>query len=129
VVYDHYLPEIDPEVVEDADYVCYFGGIASGETYTVELEVEITSNRTASDGTIAVLLQKATGHDSDLTNNIAKFSLNAAGSGNGSGNLPKTGTSLGLIIGIAALVVVAGVVLMVLTTRKRKATAEGAGEE
>jgi hypothetical protein len=130
-VYDSYLPELDSEVIEDADYVCYFMGVKSGETYTVDLEVEITSNRTSSDGTLAVLLGDDTGHDSDLTNNIAKFSLNARGNGNGdgNGNLPNTGTSLGLIIGIAALVVVAGVVMMVLTTKKRRATTDGASEE
>jgi LPXTG-motif cell wall-anchored protein len=121
-VYDHYLPELDPEVIEDADYVCYFMGIENGETSTVELDVEITSNRSASDGTLAVLSQDGVGTDSDWSNNIAKLSLNAKG--NGSGNLPNTGTSLGLIIGIAALVVVAGVVLMVLTSRRRKGTAD-----
>ena len=126
-VYDSYLPEIDSELIEDADHVCYFMGVKSGETYTLDLDVEITSNRTSSDGTLAVLTRDDNGVDSDLTNNIAKFSLNAKGNGNG--NLPNTGTSLGLIIGIAALVVVAGVVMMVLTTRKRKAAADGASEE
>ncbi|GAA2124997.1 LPXTG cell wall anchor domain-containing protein [Glycomyces algeriensis] len=119
-VYDHYLPELDPEVIEDADYVCYFGGIESGGTYTVELDVEITAKRSASDGTLAVLLGDGSGSDDDLANNIAKFSLNAKGNG----HLPNTGTSLGMIIGAAALVLIAGVVLMVLTARKRKAGAE-----
>jgi LPXTG-motif cell wall-anchored protein len=116
-VYDHYLPELDPEVIEDVDHVCFFMGIESGETYTVELDVEITANRSASDGTLAVLMGNGSGSDDDLTNNVAKFSLNAKGHG----NLPNTGTSLGMIIGAAALVLVAGVVLMVLTARRRKA--------
>jgi LPXTG-motif cell wall-anchored protein len=118
-VFEHYLPELDPEVIEDADYVCYFMGIESGGTYTVELDVEITANRSASDGTLAVLMGKSSGSDDDFTNNTAEFTLNARGHG----NLPNTGTSLGIIIGAAALVIVAGAVLMVLTARKRKAGA------
>jgi LPXTG-motif cell wall-anchored protein len=123
--YEHYFPDIDPEVLDDLDYDCFFMGIKSGETYTVDLAVEITSNRTASDGTLAVLLQDGIMPDSDLSNNIATFTLNAKGSG----NLPNTGTSLGLIIGIAALVLVAGAVLLVLTARKRKAAPDEATEE
>jgi LPXTG-motif cell wall-anchored protein len=120
VDWDDYLPEIDPAALEGLDFACDPAGLASGESRTFELKVAITGSGSASDGTLAVVLQKDGVADTDLTNNIAKFTLNAAGSA----QLPKTGSSLTLIIGIAALVVVAGVVLMVLTARRRKATTD-----
>jgi LPXTG-motif cell wall-anchored protein len=125
--WDHYLPALDPEVLEDLDFACFFINMESGETRTLELQVEITKNAPASDGTLAVVLQDGIMPDGDMSNNIATFSLNAKGDGNG--NLPNTGASLGLVIGIAALVLVAGAVLLVLTARKRKAAPDGAAEE
>jgi LPXTG-motif cell wall-anchored protein len=120
VDWDEYLPEIDPAALEGLDFACDPAGLASGESRTFELKVAITGSGSASDGTLAVVLQKDGVADTDLRNNIAKFTLNAAGSG----QLPNTGSSLTLIIGIAALVVVAGVVLMVLTARRRRATTD-----
>jgi hypothetical protein len=119
VDWDQYLPAIDPAAIEGLDFACDPAGLASGESRTFELKVAITGSGSASDGTLAVILQKDGVADTDLKNNIAKFTLNAPA---GSPQLPKTGASLGLVIGIAALVVVAGVVMMVLTARKRKTT-------
>lgn len=123
VNWDHFSPELDQALIDGADVVCHLGSLEQGETVTFPLEVTITSNARATDGTIAVAVQESVFTDADLANNTAKLTLNVKGSG--SGNLPKTGTSLGMIIGAAALVLVAGVVLMVLTARnKRKAGAE-----
>ncbi|MDN3240652.1 hypothetical protein [Glycomyces tritici] len=122
VNWDHFLPQVDQAVIDDADVVCHLGDLEQGETVTFPLEVKITGNAKATDGTIVVAVQESVFTDADLTNNTAKLTFNAKGSG--SGNLPNTGASLGLIIGAAALVLVVGIVLMVLTARKRKAGAE-----
>ena len=119
VDWEQFVPEIDPAVLDDIDFTCHPGSLANGETRTLELKVAITGSGSASDGMLAVLVHEDGLTDTDLKNNTAKITLNAATT---SPQLPKTGTSLGLIIGIAALVVVAGVVMMVLTARKRKTT-------
>jgi LPXTG-motif cell wall-anchored protein len=121
VHWDRFVPAIDQATIDDLDFACYFTRLGAGETQTIELEVEITSDKPASDGMLAVVVQDGFVPDANLKNNTAKFSLNAAG---GSGQLPKTGVSLGLIIGAAALVLVVGVVLFALSSRRRKAGTE-----
>lgn len=116
--YASFLPELDPAVVEDLDFACFYINLEHGETATFEFPVEITSNRHSTDGTLAVLIRGGV-PDADWANNTATLSLNARGHG----SLPNTGTSLGIIIGAAALVIVAGAVLLVLTARRRKAGA------
>jgi hypothetical protein len=58
--------------------------------------------------------------DADPKNNTAKISVNVGGSG----QLPKTGTPLTMNLGLAALVVVTGAMMMVLTARKRKVSTD-----
>ena len=110
----------------EIEFACLFSALAVEETRELQVEVEITGTADKADGTIEVVSLEHEGYpgvaDADIENNTAVFSVDTGGSG--SPQLPKTGASLGLVIGIAALVLVAGVVMMVLTARKRKAVTE-----
>jgi len=84
--------------------------------------VKITDANATGKGTLEVAAIDNDGYpgvaDADKKNNKADITVN----GSGSPQLPKTGTSMGMIIGVAALVLVVGVVLFVLSSRRRKAT-------
>jgi LPXTG-motif cell wall-anchored protein len=125
--------ESDDEMVKDsfpgsdlknADFVCLFGSLPDGESFDFKFTVKITDASANGKGTLEVAAMDYEGYpsveDADTKNNKADITVN----GSGSANLPKTGASLGLVIGVAALVLVAGVVLMVVTSRRRKAAAE-----
>jgi hypothetical protein len=118
----HYLPQLNAGQLEKLDFACLFTGVAYGDLKVLSLLVEISGSGSASNGRLELVAVDDDGYpgvaDADPKNNTAKFSVN----GGGFGQLPKTGTSLTMIIGVAALVVVAGVVPMVLTARKRMAT-------
>lgn len=122
------FPGID---LSKADFVCLFQGVDVDESFDFEFTVKITDPDSNAKGTLKVAAIDNDGYpgvaDANPKNNTADITVN--GSGNGSGQLPKTGTSLTTVLGIAALVLVAGVVLLVVTARRRKATAAGATEE
>lgn len=126
---EHSFPQVDPD---KTDFVCIFSGLGGGESFDFEFTVKITDATANAKGTLEVAAIDNDGYpgvaDADTKNNKADITVNGTGSGTGSSpQLPKTGASLGLVVGAAALVLVAGVVLMVLTARKRKAA--GAIEE
>lgn len=112
------LPDIDPAGL---DFVCYFSSLAEGQKLDLQFTVTITDADAKGKGTLVVAALDQDGYpgvaDADARNDKADITVN----GNGSGQLPRTGASLGTIIGAAALVLVAGVVLMVVTARRRKA--------
>ncbi|GAA2165751.1 MULTISPECIES: LPXTG cell wall anchor domain-containing protein [Glycomyces] len=109
--------------LKNADYVCIFDSLGADESFDFKFTVKITDANANGKGTLEVAAMDNDGYpgvaDADTKNNKADITVN----GTGSGNLPKTGASLGLVIGVAALVLVAGVVLMVVTSRRRKAAA------
>jgi LPXTG-motif cell wall-anchored protein len=111
--------------LKNADFVCLFWSLETGDSFDFKFTVKITDANANGKGTLEVAAMDNDGYpgvgDADAKNNKADITVN--GSGSGSGNLPKTGASLGLVIGVAALVLVAGVVLMVVTSRRRKAAA------
>jgi LPXTG-motif cell wall-anchored protein len=125
---EHSFPQVDPA---KTDFVCIFSGLGEGESFDFKFTVKITDAAANAKGTLEVAAIDNDGYpgiaDADTKNNKADITVN--GSGNGSGSttpkLPKTGVSLGMIIGAAALVLVAGVVMFALTSRRRKAGAEG----
>ncbi|MFG3338787.1 hypothetical protein [Glycomyces sp. NPDC048151] len=123
-----YLSQVDPAKLEKLDFVCFFSSLADDKSLTLDVKVKVTSTAKASDGSLEVVALEHDEYpgqfDSDLKNNKAEFTVNATGNGSSTPKLPKTGTSLGMIVGGAALVLVVGVVLMVVTARRRKAGAE-----
>lgn len=122
------FPGID---LAKADFVCLFSSMGAGNSFDFEFTVKITDDKSKAKGTLQVAAIDNEGYpgvaDADAANNLADITVNGTGSGNGSGNnagkLPKTGTSMGMIVGVAGLVLIAGVVMTALTARRRKATA------
>lgn len=119
---DGYVKDSFPQSdLKNADFVCLFWSLDAGESFDFKFTVKITDANANGKGTLEVAAIDNDGYpgvaDGDKKNNTADITVN----GNGSAKLPKTGTSMGMVIGIAALVLVAGVVLMVLTARRRKA--------
>ena len=112
------------EDLEGLDFACFFTELGAGETKNLPVRVKVTGTDPKSDGTLAVIALNDDSYpgvaDADAKNDTAKFTVNAGGSG----QLPTTGASLGLVIGGAVLVLIAGVLMFVLT-RRRKATAGG----
>ncbi|MDN3240651.1 LPXTG cell wall anchor domain-containing protein [Glycomyces tritici] len=135
---EHSFPQVDPA---KTDFVCFFWSVGAGESFDFEFTVKITDAASKAKGTLTVAAIDDEGYpgiaDADAKNDTADITVNGTGSGNGNGNgngggsgkLPKTGTSMGMIVGVAALVLVAGIVLTALTARRRKAGAAGAIEE
>ncbi|MEV3937365.1 LPXTG cell wall anchor domain-containing protein [Glycomyces sp. NPDC049804] len=121
------FPQVDPA---KTDFVCIFSSLGEGESFDFKFTVKITDATANAKGTLEVAAIDNDGYpgiaDADTKNNKADITVNGSGSGNGSTTpkLPKTGVSLGMIIGAAALVLVAGVVMFALTSRRRKAGAE-----
>jgi hypothetical protein len=109
--------------LKNADHVCIFDSLDVDESFDFKFTVKITDANANAKGTLEIAAMDYDGYpgvaDADKKNNKADITVN----GTGSGNLPTTGASLGLVIGVAALVLVAGVVLMVVTSRRRKAAA------
>jgi LPXTG-motif cell wall-anchored protein len=120
---DGSFPGID---LAKADFICLFQGVGVDESFDFQFTVKITDPAPNAKGTLEVAAIQYDDYpgvaDADTKNNTADITVN--GTGTGAGQLPKTGTSMTTIIGIAALVLVAGVVLMVLTARRRKAATE-----
>jgi hypothetical protein len=134
---NEWLAESDPALyrLERLDVVCsIWGDIESGATLTLDLPVKVTGDAGV-EGT-AVILESAelwTDEeleywglttedfpilDGDLGDNSDSFSLKG---GNGSGQLPVTGTSLAVIGGAAAAALAAGAIVFVLMRRRRAA--------
>jgi LPXTG-motif cell wall-anchored protein len=118
------FPQVDPA---KTDFVCLFWSLSADETFDFEFTVKITDANSNAKGTLEIAAIDNDGYpgvaDADAKNNIADITVNGTGTGTGSGSgkLPKTGTSLTLIVGIAALVVVAGAVMLIVTARRRRA--------
>lgn len=112
--------------LKNTDFVCLFYSLDAGKSFDFKFTVKITDANANAKGTLEVAAIDNDGYpgvaDADRKNNKADITVN--GSGNGSGQLPKTGTSLTMIIGAAALILVVGVVLFVLSSRRRRADAE-----
>ncbi|WP_205325912.1 LPXTG cell wall anchor domain-containing protein [Glycomyces sp. YM15] len=108
--------------LKNADFVCLFYSLGAGESFDFKFTVKITDAGASGKGSLEVAAIDNDGYpgvaDGDKRNDKADITVN----GSGSPKLPKTGTSFGLIIGVAALVLVVGVVLFVLSSRRRKAT-------
>ncbi|HEX2145190.1 MAG TPA: LPXTG cell wall anchor domain-containing protein [Glycomyces sp.] len=117
----HHLPDVD---TDDLDFACFFQYLGAGDTLDFTISVDLVDPDPKDKGRLEVLALDNDGYpgiaDANAKNNTADITVN----GNGSGQLPKTGASLGMMIGAAALVLVAGAVLMVVTARRRKAAAE-----
>ncbi|GAA2124992.1 LPXTG cell wall anchor domain-containing protein [Glycomyces algeriensis] len=131
---EHSFPQVDPAT---ADFVCFFWSLGAGESFDFQLTVKITDDKSKAKGTLEIAAIDNEGYpgvaDADPKNDTADITINGSGSGNGNGTgtgkLPKTGTSMGMIVGVAALVLVAGVVMTALAARRRKAGAAGSLEE
>ncbi|MFC3494599.1 LPXTG cell wall anchor domain-containing protein [Glycomyces rhizosphaerae] len=108
----------------NADFVCLFYSLDADESFDFKFTVEITDADSNAKGTLEVAAIDNDGYpgvpDGDTKNDTADITVNGD---NGSGQLPKTGVSLIWIVGAAALVLVAGVVLFALSSRRRKADA------
>jgi LPXTG-motif cell wall-anchored protein len=125
-----YLPEHTPDQLEALDFACFFHSLDAGEETTLPLNVKITESGAASDGTLEVV---TLGHhgipdsiaDTDPRNNTAEFSVNATGTA----QLPKTGTSLTMVLVIAGVVLIAGALLLILSSRRRKTAADDSADE
>ncbi|RRR96410.1 LPXTG cell wall anchor domain-containing protein [Glycomyces terrestris] len=123
---DQYFRETTPAIedVEGADFICIFAEFPALSETELDLTVEITDAKADAKGSLQLVAFGDTEYpgalDGDLSNNTADLTLNADGSG--SGKLPKTGSSMTWILAGAAAALVLGVVLFVLT-RRRKATA------
>ncbi len=122
--FDEYLESILPDVdPADYDFICLFQGVDVGESLELDFKVAIDDADTNAKGSLEVVALEYDGYpgvaDADTKNNTADITVN----GSGSGKLPTTGVSLTMVIGIAALVLVAGVVILVVTARRRKAAA------
>jgi LPXTG-motif cell wall-anchored protein len=119
---EHSFPQVDPA---KTDFVCLFWSLGADESFDFEFTVKITDANATAKGTLEVAAIDHDGYpgvaDADAKNNIADITVNGTGSGSGTGKLPKTGTSLTLVVGIAALVLVAGAVMLIVTARKRRA--------
>jgi LPXTG-motif cell wall-anchored protein len=117
----HSFPDVD---LSKADFVCVFPSLGADDSFTFEFKVTITDANANGKGTLEVAAMDNDGYpgiaDGDTKNNLADITVN----GSGSGQLPKTGVSLSMILGAAALVLVVGVVLLVVTSRRRRAAAE-----
>jgi len=122
----NYLPGEDAADLAALDFVCLFEEIAVDQTRTLPVHVKITADGSHSDGTLEISALDNDGYpgvlEADATDNTARFSVNA----DGSGQLTKTGSSLILVIGVAAAILIAGVLLFVLGRRRR---ATGAADE
>jgi len=121
------MPQVD---ADGADFVCLFQRIGAGATLDVELTVEITdaSARDAGSLTVAALGDEDYPGELDANwdNNTADLTLNGAGSG----QLPKTGSSLTWILAGAAAALVIGIVLFAVSRRRRSDdTAEESAED
>ncbi|SDD93530.1 LPXTG cell wall anchor domain-containing protein [Glycomyces harbinensis] len=116
--WETYLPSVDPGDLAKLDFACLFDEIAAGETHELPVRVEITGTGAKRDGTLEVVTLDNDGYpgvlEADPKDNSAVFSVNA----DGHGQLPKTGSSLTPVLGIAAAALVAGVLLFVLTRRR-----------
>ncbi|MCC3765956.1 LPXTG cell wall anchor domain-containing protein [Glycomyces sp. TRM65418] len=121
---DDSFPGID---LAKADFICLFQGVDADESFDFEFTVKVTDSTSNAKGTLEVAAIQYDDYpgvaDANPKNNLADITVN--GTGNGSGQLPKTGTSMTTVIGVAALVLVAGAVLLVLTARKRRTTTAG----
>jgi LPXTG-motif cell wall-anchored protein len=115
------FPDVDPA---KTDFVCLFWNVDAKESFDFKFTVKITDASSKAKGTLEIAAIDNDGYpgvaDAETKNNTADITVN----GSGSGKLPTTGASLTMVVGIAALVLVAGVVLLVVTARRRKAAAE-----
>ncbi|GAA1676766.1 hypothetical protein GCM10009830_24350 [Glycomyces endophyticus] len=111
------MPAIeDPDA---ADFVCIFTDVPGGGEIEVELTVTVVDEDASGKGLLQVVAfgdQDYPGAlDGDLGNNTADLTLN------GSGHLPKTGSSMTWILAGAAAALVLGVVLYIATRRRKTA--------
>lgn len=111
------LPGVDPG---ELDFACFFPALGAGESFDVDFNVDITDADADDAGRLEVVALEDEGYpgvaDAAPANNTADITVN----GKGSGQLPTTGASLGLIIGIAVLVIAAGIVLFAVASRRRR---------
>ncbi|BCB79087.1 hypothetical protein GCM10022251_19130 [Phytohabitans flavus] len=99
-------------------YVCWpSDSLNAGEEFLFPFKVEIVDTASAA-GSIVV---DGGVQDPDTSNNTAEITM-GAGSGGGGGGLPVTGARAGLVAGVGALLVAAGVVAVVLLRRRRIVT-------
>jgi LPXTG-motif cell wall-anchored protein len=121
--WEEYLPELTPGELEALDFACFFAELGVGEKRSVSMTVRIAESASASDGKLEVVSLGYDGDpgvgDADPSNNTAEFSVKVTGAG----QLPATGTSLTMVTIIAGLVLAAGGLLLVLTSRLRRTSA------
>jgi len=117
------FPQVDPATT---DFVCFFSGIEANASFDFEFTVTITDPGSNAKGTLAVVsvdwdyYDYPNVADANEGDNLAGITVD------GPGGLPTTGASLGLVIAVAGLVLAAGVVLLALTARRRKAAGAAA---
>ncbi|SDL06847.1 LPXTG-motif cell wall anchor domain-containing protein [Glycomyces sambucus] len=125
---DDYLGETVP-AIEDrdaADFVCIFTSVPRTATYDVELTVKVTDEDADAKGVLQIVAFQSDGHpgaiETETDDNRADLTLNGT---TGSGQLPKTGSSMTWILAGAGAALVIGAVLFI-ATRRRKTAAEPA---
>lgn len=125
---DQYFRETMPAIedVEGADFICILAELPALSETDVDLTVEITDENANTKGSLQIVAFGDTEYpgalDGDLSNNTADLTLN--GNGNGSGQLPKTGSSMTWILAGAAAALALGIVLFVLTRRRKTTPAD-----
>ncbi|MEU6248257.1 LPXTG cell wall anchor domain-containing protein [Glycomyces sp. NPDC047010] len=117
------MPDAD---LDGADVVCLFEAMGPESDLAFELTVKVTDPGADADGSVQVVAFGNPDYpgdlDADQANNTAVLRLD----GDGSGALPKTGSSLTWILTGAAAALVVGIALFVATTRRRKGGGDAA---
>ncbi|WP_335991708.1 LPXTG cell wall anchor domain-containing protein [Glycomyces sp. MUSA5-2] len=116
--------------LDGADVVCIFQSLGPESDLAFELTVKATGPGAGADGSVQVVAFGDHDYpgrlDADEGNNSADLTLNGAGSG----QLPKTGSSLTWILAGAAAALVIGIVLFAVSRRRRgDDTAEESAED
>lgn len=131
--WDDALPGVD---TADLDFACVFDSLPAGESFSFEFSVDIADPASKDVGRLEVQALEAEDYpadlDADLGNNTADITVNAVAdpsptptpsastSASSTPKLPKTGTSMPLFFGVAALILLGGGVLVVLAARRRE---------
>jgi hypothetical protein len=120
--WEFYFPDVD---LADLDFACFFDRIEVGGEYSLKLHVNMIDPESTDTGWVEIRALQDGDYpgyiDADLSNNTAELTVN----GEGSEPLPRTGSPLSLVFGAAALALFAGILLYVLTRRRKAGATAG----